>query len=268
MTNRDVVFGFPDFSSQVLDRFPRFFEVVPRASDSLDAILRRGYPELEPVQKVILNLGILAGNSVMELITLAGNGFGLGAMKIGRTLLETAINAEYLRLMPAECDDYLDWHWIEQYKLLTYVRENMPDLLADLSDVAGTEMEFAKIRSRFQRPDGDLRGSWCRLDLGARAARVGFQESYKLINPIASRLIHGTIGGLAMHFGDSKDEVRIGTPPSLYFCEQALTGAHACLLCVIDTLSISLKTESSPPLVELVRDYEYAWSKSASAAHS
>ncbi len=259
MTNHDVVLGFPDFSPTVLNRFPRFFEVVHRAGDALNGILTNAYDEVEPVQKVILNLGILTGNAVMELITLVGNGCGLGAMKICRTLLETTINAEYLRLMPSECDDYLDWIWIEQHKPLTYVRQNMPDRIGDISDIAGIEAEFSRVRSRFERPNGELRSSWCRLDLGSRAAKAGFQEPYKLINPMASRLIHGTIGGLAMHREGGGDDIRIGMPPSLKFCEQALVGAHSCLLRIIDTLSNSLNTKPTPSPAELARDYEYAW---------
>jgi hypothetical protein len=109
--------------------FPKF-EVVTRLTDSLNDLTGRAHPNPESYQRVILNLGILNAVSMFELVTLAGNGFGLGAMKIARTVMETAINAEYLRRFPAECALYLNWHWIEQYKLLTYVREHTAELLA------------------------------------------------------------------------------------------------------------------------------------------
>jgi hypothetical protein len=260
-----VGFGYPTFSPQVVDSFPRFFEVADRAFRSLDALVTRGYPECEPVQKVILNLGILAGISAQELMVLAGNGFGLGAMKIARTLLETAINAEYLRLFPDECDDYLDWLWVERYKRLIYIRENMPERLSDLSDTAGTETGFMRVRSRFLRANGDLRGSWCRLDLGARAAKTGFKDSYKLINPMASCLIHGTLAGLAMHSLGTQDDARIAVPPSLNFCKESLSGAHSCLLQVVDTLSKTFLARPEPSLDQLVEDYKFAWIEPAKA---
>lgn len=266
MADSRIVFGFPDFSPRVAEAFPKFFQVVDRAASSLDGILTRAYPELDPVQNVLLNLGILAANGVTELITLAGNGFGPGAMKIARTVLETTINAEYLRLFPDECDDYLDWHWVEQYKLLAYMRENMPSRASELPQIAGTEAEFNRVRSRFQRPNGELRGGWCRLDLGARAAKTGFQGPYKLIQPLASRLIHGTIGGLAMHRNAADDTVRIGVPPSLNFCKEALLEGHACLLRIIGTLSKSLRAEPNPALEELVSDYRYSWGNPPSEA--
>ena len=46
----------------------------------------------------------------------AGNGLGQGAMKIVRTLMETVINAEYLRQYPNELDDYINWSWVEKEK--------------------------------------------------------------------------------------------------------------------------------------------------------
>src|SRR3989442_13487598 len=131
--NAKVQFGHPDFWPKALDAFPKFFEVAGRAGDALNNLVMRGYKEVEPIQKVILNLGILTGISMMELVTLAGNGFGLGAMKIARTILESAINAEYLRRFPDEREDYLNWHRVEVYKDLMYLRQHNPDRLKDLS---------------------------------------------------------------------------------------------------------------------------------------
>jgi hypothetical protein len=259
-TNQSVEFGHPEFWGQAYASFPKFFEVIPRAGDALNGLtMHRRYENVNPWEKVIFNLGLLTGFSVMELITLVGNGFGLGAMKIARTILESSINAEYLRLFPEECDDYLEWHWVEQYRLLKYVRGNMPDRLSELTDIEGTEKGFESSKARFLRKDGELRGSWCRLDLGSRAARTGFADAYKLIYPFGSQLIHGSFGGLAMHFDTTEESARISPPPSLSWCEQALVGGHMCLYRVVATLSLTFKTEPSPPLAQLKSDFDYAW---------
>jgi len=100
-TNQSVEFGHPEFWGQAYASFPKFFEVIPRAGDALNGLtMHRRYENVNPWEKVIFNLGLLTGFSVMELITLVGNGFGPGAMKIARTILESSINAEYLRLFP------------------------------------------------------------------------------------------------------------------------------------------------------------------------
>jgi len=89
-----IIFGQPDFSNRVEAAFPRLFEVLPRVTESLNDLTSRPCADPEPYQRMILNLGLLTGLSVKELMTLAGHGFGMGAMKLARTVMETAINAE------------------------------------------------------------------------------------------------------------------------------------------------------------------------------
>ena len=99
-SNLTPVFGRPEFAKTIHKEFPKLFEVLPRASAALNDLTGRPCENPQPYQRVILNLELLTGISMVELVTLAGNGLGQGAMKICRTLMETAVNAEYLRLNP------------------------------------------------------------------------------------------------------------------------------------------------------------------------
>lgn len=257
------VFGNPDFWQKVHVAFPKFFEVCPRVTAALNDLTSREHASPEPYQRVILNLGILTGISVWELVTLVANGFDLGAMKIARTVMETAINAEYLRQFPAECDLYLKWHWVEQKKLLNYVRENAQELLPELTQdkIERVEKEFAAIRPDFENQNRDLRGSWCKLDLGARAAKTGYAGLYKVVNPISSELIHGTFGGLARHFDRGVDEHRIDIPPSMEYCPQALLAGHTCIVKMVETLANTFNWVPCIPIEKLVEDFYYTWGK-------
>jgi hypothetical protein len=49
---------------------------------------------------------MVAGITFAEMVTLAVNGLGRGAMRTLRSLLEISINTEYLRLRPDEFEDY------------------------------------------------------------------------------------------------------------------------------------------------------------------
>ncbi len=102
IANPAPVFGVPEFAKTMTAEFPKLFEVLPRAQAALNDLTGRACEKPETVQRVILNLGLLSGVSMIELVTLAGNGLGQGAMKICRTLMEAAVNAEYLRQNPTE----------------------------------------------------------------------------------------------------------------------------------------------------------------------
>src|SRR5271154_189043 len=259
--NPQMIFGTPEFAKVVCLEFSNLFEVLPRLSEALNDLTSRPCEKPEQHQRVILNLVLLAGTSMVELVTLAGNGLGRGAMKIARTLMETVINAEYLRQFPGELDAYVKWSWVEKRKDLKYVQDNLPYLLPQIGqDAVDTiEKEFLAARPLFETPKGDIRLSWCRLSLADRAVKVGLADMYRRVNPVPSAVIHGTIGGLARHFDISKDKDRIAVPPSLDYCPHALIVGHQCILFVVETLARAFDWEPIHSIASLRADLEYAW---------
>lgn len=255
------LFGNPEFAKDVRSAFPKVFEVLPRVAGALSDLTNRVHPNPKPNQRIIANLGLLVGMSMFELVTLVENGFGQGAMKIARTVMETAINAEYLRKFPSEFDNYVDWYLVEKYKELSYVKEHMPNLLPsiDAEAIASIEKGFEEVKPSFQKPNGDLRPSWCSLNLSDRAAKTGYADAYRLINPLSSVFIHATVGGLARHFDPGKDEDRISIPPSLKYCKEALSGGHMCMCGMIQTLAKTFDWTPVHSIDSLAQDFSYAW---------
>jgi hypothetical protein len=269
MTTDEVSFGFEDFWPIAHQAFPKFWEVMPRLVDSMNSLLARGYASVDPIHKVTINLGILAATSLTETMTLVGNGLGSGAMKIARAMLECAINAEYLRRFPAELDDYLDWSKIENHKLLAYIRSDAPHLLTKFpqAHVDEVERDFLAVRTRFELVTANgkkkLRGSWCSVSLDVRASRKDFQEAYRLIYPMGSKLTHATIGGMAMHADRNTSSARISVPPSLMLCKEALIPTHLCAVKMVETVSNVMTQEPSHSIASLAADFHYAWGTDA-----
>ncbi len=162
-----------------------------------------------------------------------------------------------------ECDNYVNWYLVEKYKELTYVREHIPELLPNIDPdtTASIDKEYQAVKASFQKPNGDLRSSWSGLDLAERAAKTGFADTYKLINPLSSVFIHATVGGLARHFDTGKDEDRISIPPSLKYCKEALSGGHVCMCRMVETIAQTFAWTPVHSIDILGKDFNYAWAK-------
>lgn len=271
MSDYSHSFGFETFWTTAFGAFPRFWDVYPRLSEALSSVVYAEYHDVGSLQKVTLNLGILGGIALNEISTLVGNGLGFGALKIARSMLEIAINAEFLRLFPEHLDDYLDWFLVDRFRLMTYIRTDAPHLLNDYPIEIQEEIDrdFQSVKHRFEitSPKGKrrLRQGWCSLGLDARASKTNFQEAYKLIYPMGNKLLHGNISGMSMH-AINKDAIRIPPPPSLDYCKPALVGAHMCAVRIAMTVSKVMGREPSPVIDVLEKDYAFAWSSDGSAA--
>jgi hypothetical protein len=73
--------GFPEFHDKVVGEFPLFFKALPALQAALNELTGAAHDAITPENHLILNLGILAGTSMMEAVLMGINGFGPGAMK-------------------------------------------------------------------------------------------------------------------------------------------------------------------------------------------
>ena len=263
---RRLVVGFPDFIPTVEAEYPRFFEVGQRVLTAMHSVADRAYAAPEPHQRAILNLSMLAGVSLVEVVVLTVNGLGHGAMRIVRSLLETAVNVEYFRLHPEAFEDYKEWFHVERFREIEFLREHAPEIYAqvDADAVRDATRQMARVRARFLTRDRNgksrgLRSGWSSLNLDARAVATGFADSYRLINPLASSFIHETMYGMLKHFDASRDIDRVEVPPTLDWSAQALSGAHQCMVRVVSSLGQTFGVVPEPDVATLEREWRYAW---------
>jgi hypothetical protein len=266
--NSRRVFAFPEFWPVVEKEYPKFFDVGPNCLAAMHSVADRAYPQPEPHQRAILNLSMVAAITFVEIVTLTANGLGHGAMRNLRTLLEISINTEYIRLRPAEFEEYREWYWVERFKEQEYLREHASDIFKQVNPEVVEEVEknMARVRPRFEKAkfDGtkELRASWCSRNLADRSLVTGHIESYRLINPTSSSFVHETMYGMARYFDAKKDVHRIEVPPTLDESRRALSGAHHCMVRVVRTISETFGAASEPTVEELEKDWLLAWPKS------
>ncbi len=163
-----ITVGFPEFHGQVVQRHPIFFETIPAIQNALNDLTGEAHQAISAEHHLILNLGIVAGVTMAELIMLAVNGFGPGAIKAARSLLELSVTTEYLRLHPEHYEDFWEWHHVEKFKEIAFLKEYFPDAYASLEPefVQSIENEMNRVRDRFGN-----RRSWCKHTLAEQADR-------------------------------------------------------------------------------------------------
>ncbi len=262
-----IVFGHPEMWKKAHHKYHDFFTVLPKLQGALNGLINAAYDPITKPQRAILGLASLSMISMLELVTLVGNGLAQGGMKILRSMLEYGINAEYLRRNPEEVDDFIEWNWVEGYKLLNYMRDHMPDTFAKLAPekITESEQEYKRVKPRFEYETRSgkrkIQGSWCSLNLAERAIRTDSTESYKLIYPLTSGLLHGSVAGMALHYSPEEDTHRLAVPPSLEWSGEALIGGHGLALRMANTFSQAFDVASNPPNAELEGDYRTVWAK-------
>lgn len=257
-----IQFGFPDFWDEFTERFGPVLQCLKGVEQALNGLVDRRWDAVDGQQRVILNLTRLNGVAMEELIILAANGCGHGAMKILRSILETTIDAHYLRRFPPTFSDHLDWGHIARWKLYQSLKRHAPDAYVAIGEPERqrVERELANLRTRFTNArTGKLRARWCGIDLGAEAEKAGLGEIYGLINPPASQMLHGNMFGLELHFQPSVDLHRIDVPPSMKWCREALFGGHICLVKSVGAFAEAMATESEPTVGELENQHKLVW---------
>lgn len=250
-----MAFGFTDFQNSVTQKFPLFFAALPALQTALNDLTSEGHVAISSENHLIVNLGILAGVSMMETILLGVNGYGPGAMKAVRSLMEASITAEYIRLNPAAYEDFFESQHIECFKELEFLKEYLPQAYARLEEkfVVDVTAEMDRVRDRFGK-----RQTWCKHDLAERARQTGYLESYRLVSPTASSFVHVTHYGLIKRL-DPDDPSRIALPPSMDWIMQAFVSGHALTLGMVHTLITTFHPERQELYATLEHDYKKAW---------
>ena len=78
----NIIFGDPDQQLEFQTRNRQFFERFSNFKDALDTAFIRSATVTTAADKAIYFLGRLCIEDFMEIICLAANGYGIGAMKL------------------------------------------------------------------------------------------------------------------------------------------------------------------------------------------
>lgn len=126
--------------------------------------------------RVVFGLGWLIVDDFGELLTLSGNGLGIGAYKILRGMYERIVTSAYIAKNPSEARPFVEDDVIKKWKLWERILEFWPELKDSVppEKIAALEADFIAVKAK--RPRGQK--EWTSLNLSDMAKSVD-------INPYA-----------------------------------------------------------------------------------
>lgn len=178
-----VSFGVREEGEAFVRRHSRFFERFSNLKQALDIAFIRTGQSGGPAGRVVFLLGRLCVEDFMEILLLAGNGYGIGAQKIVRGMFERAVTARYLHLNPDETQRFLDYHWVQQHKLANAIQTTIGRDVLSAEILDDVRANFERVKNDFlvtaceQCGRTDLNYTWSRMDLVSMANATGFGKS-------------------------------------------------------------------------------------------
>lgn len=168
-------------------------------------------------EKLVFYLGRIAADDFGELLILAGNGYGFGALKILRTLYEHVVTAAFIAKNPSEAEPFTNDSAIKKGKLWKRAVEWMPDIVERYTpaQLEGLENAYKEALSRYKATTCSKCGqpvtqeAWTRRDLETMAKAIDdnlavlYGSCY--LEPLCHS--HATAFGLELRLIETEDAV-------------------------------------------------------------
>jgi hypothetical protein len=133
-------------------------------------------------------LGRTAVDDFSELVILAGNGWGIGALKILRGMYERIVTSAYIAKNPQVSRSFVDSLWIHKEKVWKRAVALAPSLASKPTQEQVTNLEAEAKRARDRRSESFCKAcgqikkveAWTQLDLASMAKIAGksFEDLY------------------------------------------------------------------------------------------
>jgi hypothetical protein len=250
-----------------------FTEAQRRISDErADA---NGAPRTDEdyARATVYSLERAAYDDFAELLILAGNGMGLGATKVVRSIYERFIHALYIAKKPSEAGVFIDHGRIERGKLINRWKEVAPERLAQdftEDELTHIQKEFkeAKARQKEERcktcDQPKTQNEWTRVDLSRMAKEVDEQafKAYATCYLIPTLLTHATPTGLdfRVRFTDEGPEYKLLSEPEAH---TAIKKGHYLILGVLSHLNTYYALGQDAEVGKRFAAFNEMWSEDA-----
>jgi Family of unknown function (DUF5677) len=236
-------YGFPDECAKFEKRHPQWSATMANLNTSMNIAFTRTEPEASVADKLVYFFGRTVVEDFLEITLVCYHGYGVAAAKLVRSMYEFAVTLRYIHENPDEAGAFLDYHLVQQDKLMSRIIETFGPAILPAEEVAEVRGRAAKVKDQFLVPVCDhpeskmrLNHSWNKLDFVSMAQAAG--DIGKLIVSgyyIPLRHAHPTLGGLMERLEVVNDRMGMKVDSQPKTADQSLMTAHNCIL---DTLVV------------------------------
>lgn len=195
-------FGIEEEWRDFHERHPVFQKEFSNLVGALKAAFIRTFTSKTPAERVVFHLSNLCKEDFMEILLLAGNGYGTGAEKLLRGLYERAVTARYIATNPDRAADFVDFGKINMFKLIEPIRRAHGEGLLPANLIAELTNFHREFKRRGRTPKGAvdrLKRSFRRLlrrsDRGRSTARwtddLSFEAMALKVGSLGRMLVYG-----------------------------------------------------------------------------
>lgn len=254
-----------------------FMETLPRLQNSIDNIISRSASNQKPIDRALMALGWICANDFNEIVTLCGNGLGIGGLKLLRGLYERAVVLQYLSAFPEEVQRFFDFNNIHFGKLYLHTAKEF-NLKKTLPAERIGEILKAKrdAEQRFQVPMCETCGttqspmSWfeggtlamaqkARKKLGLKKGE-GLDEMYGICYFMPTMHTHPTFFSFKEWVEFSDDGMEWKPDAERRAVSHAMPAAHFIMLHVLKTHNDYFELGLDDELEGRGKDFQASWS--------
>ncbi len=251
---------------------PDFEKRLSVLLNSLKSLTNRTVMTSTPADRIVFAFAQIAVEDFLEILVLCRAGYGIGALKSLRSLYEHAVTQSYISKEPAEAERFLDYHPINQGKVLNQARE-----LGQLEMFGLSSVQLADIDEAYREAKGHYQEtackkckttrtqiSWSKLSLVEMARKADkflhdmctalylfpTFHTHATVPAVLSRVQLGEHAGFKSNIEAQSEHVT-----------SALIGGHNLILKVFDTTNTHFSLGMNSELEERVDDFHKAWPK-------
>lgn len=269
MSNDFTIYGFPDECRNFDRRHSLWQEVMANLERAMNLAFTRVQAMDGAADKLVYFFGRVCLEDFMEILLVCYHGYGVAASKLVRSMYEYAVTLRYLHEHPSEAETFLDYHRVQNDKLISRLIETFGDAILPAETIAKARCEAAEVKEDFMIPVCDhpgakmrLNHTWNKLDFAAMAKKAGALG--KLIVPgyyLPLRHAHPTFGGLTerLEIVDGRMGIKSEAQPEI--ADRSLMTAHNCILNAIEVQKEHFTIEGLEEAMQVCyRDFVRVWS--------